>query len=103
MSNNRQPMQPALKVYKPFTVSAVPVRGPLSIQNNCNGVSFYNAGNTIAIVGGVPILPYQGYTPFEPNPDEIDITNYVITFNAAGVASPSNYLLVIRKSYEQSR
>lgn len=96
-------MEPALRVYRPFTVNTVPFRQAGPVQNNCNGVSFYNAGNTVAYVDAMPILPYQGWTPFEPNPDEIDITNYNISFDETGVESPSNYLIVIRKSYEQSR
>lgn len=101
--NKGQGMRPAIVAFRTFTVNVVPVRQPQSIQNNCNGVSFYNAGNTIALVDGLPLLPYTGWTPFEPNPGEVDITNYLISFNAAGVDEPSNYLLVIRKSYEQSR
>lgn len=89
--------------YRPFTINVVPFRtNVVGMQNNCNGVSFYNAGNTIAVVSGFPLLPKMGWTPFEPNPREIDITNYNISFDETGVDSPANFLLVIRKSYQDA-
>lgn len=96
-------MNNPLVKYRPFTINVVPIRAAvLGIQNNCNGVSFYNAGNTIAMIGGFPLLPLQGWTPFEPNGNEIDITSYDISFNMAGVDAPSNYLLIIRKSFQDT-
>lgn len=89
--------------YRPYTINVMPVRqsGSVSVQDQANGVSFYNAGNTIANISGFPLLPLQGWTPFEPNGNEIDITNYNIYFDATNVATPQNYLLIIRKTFQE--
>lgn len=84
-----------------FHINTTPINGPAAVQNLCNAVSFYNSGNTIATVNGVPILPLQGWTPFEPCPGDRDNTNYIIAFQDQGVDDPVNQLWYIRKEYDE--
>lgn len=93
------------KQYRPYTIVIVPFNegGAISLQDQVNCVSFYNAGNTVAYVNAMPIQPQMGWTPFEANYNEVDISNYNVRFDTTGVATPQNSLLIIRKSYQSEQ
>ncbi len=64
------------------------------LESNTNSIQFVNTGTSNCIVNRFTLLPNQSFT-ITGNENEIDTTQYYITFSGAGV----NQVTVIKKLY----
>jgi len=66
------------------------------IKSNCGDISFINNGGTSAFLNGFELLPGASIS-FTNNYDEIDVTNYQITFQSDTITN--NSIQIIKKTY----
>lgn len=64
------------------------------LESDCNSISFVNIGTNPVVVNGLTLQQNQSLN-IEGNFNEIDTTQYYISFSGAG----TNNLAVIRKLY----
>jgi hypothetical protein len=83
----------------PYVMNYGAVDRPSSIPAQANAIVFINQGTSTAIINGFLRLdPSQSHS-VDGNEGEWDNSNYVITFDTT--IGTSNYLVIIRKVYQQ--
>ncbi len=65
------------------------------VESNCNDITFENKGSNPAMVNGYTLYYGDRYKPTDPQPNEMDVTDYNVSFTGAG----SSALVVTRKIY----
>ena len=68
-----------------------------NIESNCAGSIFWNKGDTVAIIGGTPLVP-NDFLILSVNADEIDETAYTVQFEPP--TGGNNFLVVWQKVYK---
>jgi len=80
---------------KPYRIEIQTYTEAGPVESNCSSLSFINKGTNPATVNGYTLYFGDIYIPTGSQPNEIDRTDYTVSFTGSG----SNALVVTRKVY----